>query len=97
VTARPIYLRRHYPSPRPSPFVRRLGGFAVRAVPWLLLLMVLLGLGGCSDATGPTQPPYIAVVAIITAAPGTDVGSQYSYRIEEISGTRPSGSRRRIL
>jgi hypothetical protein len=56
-------------------------------VPWALLLTVLLGLSGCSDATGPTQPPYIAVVAIITAAPGTDVGSQYSYHIEEISGT----------
>lgn len=87
MTARPMYLRRHY-APRNGWLVaRHLGDVAIRLVPWALLLTVILGLGGCGDATGPTQPPYIAVVAIITAAPGTDVGTQYSYRIEEISGT----------
>lgn len=87
MTARPIYLRRRQSPPGAWRFARRLGGLAVRAVPWALLLTILIGLAGCGDATGPTQPPYIAIVAVITAAPGTDIGTAYAYRIEEISGT----------
>lgn len=87
MTARPIYLRRATAPWSGWRLARSLGGAAARIVPWALLLTVLLGLSGCSDATGPTQPPYIAVVAIISAPPGTDVGTQYSYHIEEISGT----------
>ncbi|MEO8138231.1 MAG: hypothetical protein ABI742_01235 [Gemmatimonadota bacterium] len=87
MTARPIYLRRWHTPPGAWQVARRLGGVGVRLLPWALVLTVLLALAGCNDPTAPTQPPYIAVVAVITAAPGTDVGAQYSYRIEEISGT----------
>ena len=65
---------------------RRLGLLATRLVPWVLVAFVLLGLGGCGDATGPSQPPYIAIVNQFSAAPGTDIGSTYTYRVTEISG-----------
>ncbi len=88
MTVRPIYLRRAQSPQSLWHVARQLGGFALRIVPWALLVTVLLGLSGCNNPTGPSQqPPYIAIVAIISAGPGTDVGSQYSYRIEEISGT----------
>jgi hypothetical protein len=66
---------------------RLLGNFATRLVPWVLLATLLFLLSGCSDATAPNQPPYIALVAVFSAPPGTDIGSQYTYRIEEASGT----------
>ena len=65
---------------------RALGLLAARLVPWVLVASLLVGLGGCSDATGPSQPPYIAIVNQFSAAPGTDIGSVYTYRVTEISG-----------
>jgi hypothetical protein len=54
-------------------------------VPWLLLALLLLA-GGCEEPTAVNQPPYIAIVAIISAADGTDIGDKYTYRVTEISG-----------
>lgn len=75
--------------------LRSLCRFAARLVPWSLIL-TLLGLGGCDEGTRPTQPPYIALIPVITAEAGTDIGSQYTYRITEISGTLNIDETRRV-
>ncbi len=62
---------------------------ALRALSWALLAILLIGTAGCSDPAGPTNPPYIAIVAIITAPNGTAIGAQYTYRVTEVSGTIP--------
>lgn len=49
-------------------------------------VVVFLGLG-CKEPTAPVEPPYIAIVAIISAPHGTAIGSRYHYRVTEISGT----------
>ncbi len=87
MTARPEFLR-----PRPFPLAawpgaRRLGRFAARLVPWALLGSLLFLLSGCDGPTDPNRPPYIAIVAIISAPAGTDVGNRYTYRVTEVSGT----------
>ncbi len=74
---------------------RRAGRVAARLVPYLLLL-TLLGLAGCDGGTQPTQPPYIALIPVITAESGTDVGTQYTYRVTEISGTLHIDETRRV-
>lgn len=76
-------------------FARRMGPLAARLVPWTLLFM-LLSLGGCDGGTRPTEPPYIALIPVITAEPGTDIGTQYTYRITEISGTLNIDETRRV-
>ncbi len=82
----------------PVPTLRRrwLGRVATRLVPWALLGTLLLTLSGCDEATAPAQPPYIALVPIINAAPGTDIGTTYTYRITEISGTLNIDETRRV-
>lgn len=62
---------------------------ALRALSWALLAVLLIGSASCSDPAAPTNPPYIAIVAIITAAGGTAIGDTYTYRVTEISGTIP--------
>ena len=66
---------------------RRLGARVVRLLPWAFIVLLLLGVGGCSESTSPAQPPYIAIVTVITAPGGTDIGDRYTYRVTEISGT----------
>jgi hypothetical protein len=84
---RPVIVLQSGASQDIAQFGRRLGGLAVRLLPWALLFTLLFGLSSCDDATGPTNPPYIAIVAIISAPEGTQVGTTYSYRVSEISGT----------
>ncbi len=62
---------------------------AFRALTWALLAILLIGSSGCSDSTEPTNPPYIAIVAVITAPAGTAIGETYTYRVSEVSGTIP--------
>lgn len=62
---------------------------ALQALSWALLAILLIGSAGCSDPAAPTNPPYIAIVAVITAPGGTEIGETYTYRVTEISGTIP--------
>lgn len=66
---------------------RGLGALVVRLLPWAMIASLLMGLSGCNEGTSPTQPPYIAIVAVITAPGGTAIGDRYTYRVTEISGT----------
>ena len=66
---------------------RRLGSLALRLLPWALLFTLLFGLSSCDNPNAPNNPPYIAIVAIISAPKGTAVGETYSYRVTELSGT----------
>jgi hypothetical protein len=59
----------------------------VRLLPWALLVTLLFGLSSCDNPNAPNNPPYIAIVAIISAPEGTQVGVTYNYRVTEISGT----------
>jgi hypothetical protein len=51
--------------------------------------VLLLLLASCESA--PTAPavdaPYLAILAKVDAAPGVDVGQEYQFRVEELSGT----------
>ncbi|MBK6421004.1 MAG: hypothetical protein IPF77_02090 [Gemmatimonadetes bacterium] len=94
---RPRWLPRAGQPPLPPTSRRRwLGRLATRLLLPALLGTLLLGLGGCDESTGPAEPPYIAIVPVITAEPGTDVGREYTYRITEISGTLHIDEIRRV-
>lgn len=88
MTVRPIFLGGQR-EPRDAGISgRRPGATLLRVVPWLLLALLLLA-GGCEEPTAVNQPPYIAIVAIITAPNGTAIGDEYTYRVTEVSGTIP--------
>ena len=92
---RAVLGRRGAPRPRHGELARS-GRRATRAVTWSLLGALLLLLLGCqTPAPPPDGPPYIALVPVITARAGlTHVGTAYSYRITEISGTLNIDERR---
>jgi hypothetical protein len=54
-----------------------------------MLGAALLAGAACRDASGPPDagPPYLAIVAKIVPGSEGGVGTQYAYRIREISGT----------
>ena len=88
MTVRPIFLGGQREPRDAGTSGRRPGATLLRVVPWLLLALLLLA-GGCSEPTAVNQPPYIAIVAIITATNGTAIGDRYTYRVTEVSGTIP--------
>lgn len=55
---------------------------------WRSAVALAALLAACDDGTGPkAEPPYIALIPVITAEDGTDIGQQYTYEVTEISGT----------
>lgn len=56
---------------------------------FVLCCAIALVAAGCRDASGPRDagPPYLAIVAKIVPGSQGIVGTEYAYRIREISGT----------
>lgn len=96
ITPLAAWLSRPAPPESPVTQARNLGTLANRLLPWAVAATLIFGLGACAEGTGPVEPPYIAVIPVISAAPGTDVGAEYTYRITEISGTLNIDEVRRV-